>query len=123
MNNLEKDNPEQLYNEAVIIDALNVSNWDSPAVFESLQAGRVTAFNATIATWENYRETLDNIAAWLHQFEEYSGLVIVAQGNALVRCRKNNFSPVRASRMNSPQPYLPWRAPDRRKTIDEEMQS
>ena len=123
MNDSAASIAKKLYEEALVIDGLNVSNWDSPAVLESLQAGRVTAFNATIATWENYRETLDNIAAWLHQFEEYSGLVIVAQGNALVRCRKNNFSPVRASRMNSPQPYLPWRAPDRRKTIDEDMQS
>ena len=88
MNNLEKDNPEQLYNEAVIIDALNVSNWDSPAVFESLQAGRVTAFNATIATWENYRETLDNIAAWLHRFEEYSGLVQVKTVEDILQAKK-----------------------------------
>ncbi len=66
----------QLYKEAVVIDSLNVSNWDSPAVYQSLHAGGVTAINATVATWENYPETLDNIAAWQHRFREYDDILV-----------------------------------------------
>jgi len=54
----------ELYRDAVVIDGLNVSNWDSPAVFESLQAGGVTAINATVATWENFLQTMDHLAQW-----------------------------------------------------------
>jgi membrane dipeptidase len=59
------------YRESIVIDGLNVSNWDSPAVYKSLAAGGVTAFNATVATWENYRETLDHVQAWLQRFATY----------------------------------------------------
>ena len=57
-----------LYAESIIIDALNVSNWDSPAVYEDLRAGGVTTINATVAVWENFRETLDHIAGWTRRF-------------------------------------------------------
>ena len=55
---------QNIYDDAIVIDALNVSNWDSPAVFESLQAGRLTAINATLVTWENFQQAMDHIANW-----------------------------------------------------------
>ena len=58
---------EPLYRKSIVIDGLNVSNWDSPAVYESLSAGGVTAINATIATWEGFAETLDNLKALVLQ--------------------------------------------------------
>ena len=61
-----------IYTESVVFDALNVSNWDSQGVYDSLSAGRVTGINATIAIWENYRETMDNLAAWVHRFDAQS---------------------------------------------------
>ena len=61
----------QLYRDAVVIDGLNVSNWDSPAVFRSLRDGNVTAINATIATWENFHQPLDHISRWETRFSEY----------------------------------------------------
>ncbi len=60
----------QLYDDAVVVDALNVSNWDSPQVFRSLKASGVTAMNATLATWENFARTMDTIAAWRHRFDQ-----------------------------------------------------
>jgi len=57
------------YDETIVIDALNVSNWDSPAVFESVRAGGITAFNATLVTWENYQQTMAHVAAWKRRFE------------------------------------------------------
>ena len=64
------DKAMQLYDEAVVIDGLNISNWSSPEVYQSLTSGKITAINATIAVWEGYRETLDNVAAWLRRFRE-----------------------------------------------------
>lgn len=60
-----------VYDDALVIDGLNVSNWDSPEVFRSLHAGRVTAINATIVAWENYVETLDHLSRWPQRFREY----------------------------------------------------
>jgi len=80
-----------LYQEALIIDGLNVSNWDSPAVFESLHAGGVTAFNATVATLENYTQTLDNIAAWLGRFRTYEETVLqVKSVEDILRAKREN---------------------------------
>ena len=66
---------QQIYDEAVVIDALNVSNWKSPAVYQSLHAGRVSAINATISVWEGYQETMDNVASWLRRFQDYSDVI------------------------------------------------
>ena len=52
------------YRDAVVVDGLNVSSWDSDAVYDSLRAGGVTAINATIATWEGFTETVDHLARW-----------------------------------------------------------
>ena len=65
------------YDDAIVIDGLNVSNWDSPAVFEGLQAGRITAINATVATWENFLQTMDHITAWTRRFRERDDIMQV----------------------------------------------
>ena len=65
-----------LYDEAYVVDGLNVSNWDSPAVFRSLVNGGVTAINATIATWEGTQETLDHIAHWRPRFVQHASEVL-----------------------------------------------
>ena len=61
-----------IYDDSIVIDGLNVSNWDSRAVYDSLSNGRVTAINATIAVWEGFHETLDNTSAWMRRFQEQS---------------------------------------------------
>ena len=68
----EEDTAKRIYDEAIVIDALNVSNWESPDVYQSLHTGRITAINATSAVWENYPQAMDNIAAWLRRFREYN---------------------------------------------------
>ena len=59
------------YGQDVLIDGLNVSNWDSPAVYGSLRNGKVTAINATIATWQNFQETLGEIELWGPRLTRY----------------------------------------------------
>ena len=65
---LSENTASSLYDEAVVVDALNVSNWDSPNVFRTLHASGITAINATVVTWEGFRETLDHTAKWLQRF-------------------------------------------------------
>lgn len=86
-----EETSRKLYREALVIDGLNVSNWDSPAVFDSLHAGGVTAFNATVATLENYTQTLDNIAAWLGRFRRYHETVLqVKSVEDILRAKREN---------------------------------
>ena len=68
-----------VYGQSVVFDGLNVSNWDSPDVFRSLDTGRVTGINATMAIWENFREAMDNMAGWVHRFETHQDTLIQAR--------------------------------------------
>ncbi len=74
MTNAEK--AAKLHKESIIIDSLNVSNWDEREVFAGMHKGGVTASNATIAVWENFTETLDNIARWYIKFDKYSDIIM-----------------------------------------------
>ena len=74
-----EDDARRVYDEAVVIDGLNVSKWESEAVYRSLHAGRVTAINATVAIWEGFRETMDNIARWPQRFAEHSDTLVQAR--------------------------------------------
>jgi membrane dipeptidase len=53
-----------IYENSIVIDGLNTSNWDSDSALEGIYAGRVTAINATIAIFEKFHEAMDNIAGW-----------------------------------------------------------
>ncbi len=86
---MKRSTGRAIYDGAVVIDGLNVSNWDSPAVFESLQAGGVTAINATCAVWEGYRQAMDNIAAWLQRFDQYGAAIThVKTADDILRAKK-----------------------------------
>ena len=63
---------DAVYQRSIVIDGLNVSNWESPAVYPSLQAGSVTAMNATTVVWEGFQAAMDNTAAWLRRFRDRS---------------------------------------------------
>ena len=69
----------RIYDEAIVIDGLNVSNWESDAVFERLRAGNITAINATVATWENFLQTMAHLAAWMRRFRERDDILQVKE--------------------------------------------
>lgn len=69
----------KLYDTSIVIDALNVSNWDSLEVYKSLHEGQVTGINATIAIWENYSQTLDHIKNWEKRFNAHSDILVQAK--------------------------------------------
>ena len=74
-----QDRAAKVHAESIVIDGLNISNWQEPETFSHLNQGGVTAINATVAVWENFPETLDNIARWYPRFEEYSDIIMPAR--------------------------------------------
>ena len=73
---VHSDKAAKLHTESIIIDGLNISNWDSPDVFVKLRQGGLTTINATIAIWENFTEAPDNIARWYLRFEKYADTIM-----------------------------------------------
>ncbi len=66
----------KLHAESIIIDGLEINNWDSPDIFSDLCHGGLTAVNASIAIWENFTEALNNIARWYLKFEKYADMIM-----------------------------------------------
>jgi membrane dipeptidase len=64
----------KLHDDLIVFDGLNVSDW-SPAVFEDMRKGGVTAANCTCSVWEDFRDTMRNIARWKSWFCEHSDLI------------------------------------------------
>ena len=68
----------------VIVDGLIVSDW-SREVFEEMRDGGLTAANCTCAVWHNFRETMDNIAAWQGYFRDHADILAQARSVADIR--------------------------------------
>ena len=68
-------NAAELHRDAVVIDGLIISNWGRP-VFEDMVAGGITAANCTCSVWENFRDTMANIAQWKRWFDEHGDLIV-----------------------------------------------
>ncbi len=79
-----------VYEDAIVIDSLNVSNWESPAVFHAMHTGGVTATNVTVATWENFIETMDHLAAWPSRFDDHKDILLQVRSTADIRRAKED---------------------------------
>ena len=66
---------QKLFNEAIVIDGLDTSDWGDERIFSDLRDGGLTAINASTAVWENFHETLELPTAWLRWFDEYSAYI------------------------------------------------
>ena len=75
--------------EFLIIDGLNVSNWESENVYRDLNKGNVNAINATTATWENYSQTLDNIAVWYSKFNSRTDISLIRKVDDIFKASDN----------------------------------
>ena len=51
-----------VFDDAIVIDGLDVSDFSRPEVLEDLSAGGVTAINATAVVWEDFEQALENRA-------------------------------------------------------------
>ena len=63
------------YRADYVIDACQYAKWDR-TIFEQMRDGGVTCVNATIAYWENTRETLTRIAEWRRLFAANDDLIV-----------------------------------------------
>ena len=65
---------DSLHNDAIVIDGLLIPKW-SREVFEAMHAGGLTAANCTCSVWEEFQETMANIARFKGWTEEHSDLI------------------------------------------------
>lgn len=70
------DEAARLHSDAVVIDGLNVSNWEDDRVFRGLSRGGVTAINATVSVVDNFRTTIGCIAEWQRRFDRLGDLIL-----------------------------------------------
>ena len=76
-----------LHDDLVVFDGLIVSNW-SRAVFEDMRAGGLTGANCTCCVWENFTDTMRNIAQWKQWLDEHDDLLVQAYSTADIRRAK-----------------------------------
>ena len=72
-------NGRKIYDDAIVIDGLNISNWESDGVFQRLRQGDVTATSATVATWENFIQTTAHLSRWMRRFRERDDILQVKE--------------------------------------------
>ncbi|NND00443.1 MAG: membrane dipeptidase [Gammaproteobacteria bacterium] len=74
----------------VIIDGLQYNNWDRD-LFEKTRDSGLNAVHVTIAYWENFRETVENIGQWHRQFEASADLIMQVRSAAdILEARRRN---------------------------------
>src|SRR4051812_18762373 len=64
----------KLHAEALIVDGLIISNF-SRDVFADMRRGGLTAANCTCCVWENFIETMRNVARWKTWLREHADLI------------------------------------------------
>ena len=73
--------PAALHRDAIIFDGLIVSNW-SRSVFDDMRRGGLTAANCTCCVWENFADTMKNIARWNAWFREHDDVILKVRTTA-----------------------------------------
>ena len=74
----------------LIIDGLNVSNWESENVYQDLHKGNVNTIHATVATWENYSQTLNNISKWYSRFNNRPDISLIKNTDDILESAEND---------------------------------
>lgn len=64
-----------LYKDATVIDGLVISRW-GPEIFKAMQQAGITAVNCTCSVWENFHDTMRNVAQWKEWFKSYSDIIM-----------------------------------------------
>ncbi len=64
----------ELHESAIIVDGLIVAKFGRE-VFEDMRRGGITAANCTCCVWENFRDTMANVAQWKRHFRDHADLI------------------------------------------------
>ncbi|GAB3630018.1 peptidase M19 [Pandoraea terrae] len=79
---------KSLHESSIIIDGLNTSRFER-TVFEDMRRGGITAANCTVAYWENFEKTVDNIAQMKKQIRDNSEmLTLIRNTEDILRAKK-----------------------------------
>ncbi len=78
-----------LHDDLIVFDGLVVSKW-SADIFHAMKTGGLTAANCTCSIWENFRETMLNIAQWNQMFTTHGDLITRATTVQSIRHAKEN---------------------------------
>ena len=65
----------RLHTRSIVIDALYMGRWSEETV-QRLRAAGVTTIHASVAVWENFRETMDVLALWFRRLEALSDQIV-----------------------------------------------
>lgn len=84
------ENQALRHDDLIVIDGLIVSDFGR-AVFEDMRRGGLTAANCTCCVWENFAETMRNMATWRRHFAENGDLItqVLSTGDIL-RAKADN---------------------------------
>jgi membrane dipeptidase len=63
-----------LHDRLTVIDGLIISDF-GPDIFREMRKGGITAANCTCCIWDNFTETMRNIAKWKGWFREHGDLI------------------------------------------------
>ena len=77
-----------LHRDAIVFDGLIVANW-SPDILAEMRRGGLSGANCTCCVWENFADTMQNIAQWNGFFRDHGNLVIKARTVADIRAAKS----------------------------------
>ena len=68
----------------LVFDGLIISNWRED-IFRDMQRGGLAGANCTCSVWENFTDTMRNIAHWNSWFREHAALIRKARSVADIR--------------------------------------
>lgn len=60
--------------DAVVVDGLIIADFNRE-VFEDMRRGGLTAANCTCSVWENFRDSMQNVARWKRLFRDNADLI------------------------------------------------
>ena len=75
MSTTEPNSAAALHARAILFDGLIVSKW-SPKIFDEMGLAGLTAANCTCSVWENFQQTMSNIAQWKRWFREHDQRIL-----------------------------------------------
>jgi membrane dipeptidase len=81
MNQTVLNSDLKLHDRIVVIDGLIVSDF-GPEIFADMRRGGISAANCTCSVWENFTDTMRNIAGWKKWFRDHDDAIMQVYSTA-----------------------------------------
>ncbi|GAA5235499.1 peptidase M19 [Verticiella sediminum] len=63
------------YDDLIVVDSLLICNFER-TILEAMHQAGITVANCTCSVWENFTETMENVARWKRVFRENADIVL-----------------------------------------------